>query len=388
MSDRTYKILSLDGGGFRGVMSARILQALEEKLGNKSLQEYFDLVTGTSTGSILAAGIALGKTAKELLHLYETRGKDIFPDRIRNRRKLLNITRGIFPIALYPHGEPNMKKQGLASVLAEELGNQKIYELEKPILVIPAYDTWNRKTWWFASNNSDSQRQWYDGIPVWKLCVCSASAPTYFPPYNLEIPKDEKVKKPLKEGQKVREASTGLDKLPFIDGGVAVNNPALVGIAHALLLPTDKDSEGKSQWKNPEQWQDITIRKMSILSIGTGETTQKFTYEQVKSWGMVKWATRLGDLFIPAPNEITESVCWQIIRRQNPDNAKRVLRLDFAIDTNKEEDKDLETIDDYRLYDRFVKVADNYLNNGTVRVGDNDFITPSEAIARFIDNNP
>ncbi|NEN94892.1 MAG: hypothetical protein F6K50_04945 [Moorea sp. SIO3I7] len=66
----TYKILSLDGGGFRGVISARIIQKFEEKL-DKPLHEYFDLVAGTSTGSLLAAGICLGKTADELLNLYE-----------------------------------------------------------------------------------------------------------------------------------------------------------------------------------------------------------------------------------------------------------------------------------------------------------------------------
>ncbi len=77
----TFKILSLDGGGIRGVISARILMEVEKQIReqkNQSLAEYFDLIAGTSTGSILAAGIALGYTASELLNIYRQEGERIF----------------------------------------------------------------------------------------------------------------------------------------------------------------------------------------------------------------------------------------------------------------------------------------------------------------------
>ncbi|MEM9540792.1 MAG: patatin-like phospholipase family protein [Cyanobacteria bacterium P01_E01_bin.42] len=362
----TYKILSLDGGGFRGVMSARILKAVEEKL-DRPLHEYFDLVAGTSTGSILAAGIALGKTADELLNLYKRRGQEIFPDRIRSFRNLTRISRGFFPVNLYPHGVPGTKKKGLSTVLQEELGDTKIVEVEKPVLVIPAYNTLDRRTWWFVSNNPPSAPQWYDNIPIWELSSCSASAPTFFPPYDLEVPQPQ-LENQLIAGQ----------KYSFIDGGVAANNPALIAISHALFRPTEIAGELK----------DLSLRDISILSIGTGKPTQPFSYQQVKSWGMMGWAVRLGDLFIPAPNGITESVCWQIIREQDDENAKRVLRLDFDIDTRKEEDKVLETIDDPHLYDRFIQVTENYLQNAKARVGKDKKIAPIDAISQFIANNP
>ena len=74
----TFRILCLDGGGIRGVMPALILQEIEQQLGSP-LKNHFDLIAGTSTGSILAVGIALGKSPEELLNLYLEKGLQIFP---------------------------------------------------------------------------------------------------------------------------------------------------------------------------------------------------------------------------------------------------------------------------------------------------------------------
>ncbi|NEQ70489.1 MAG: hypothetical protein F6K21_34365 [Symploca sp. SIO2D2] len=79
----TYKILALDGGGFRGVISARILKEIEDKIKPKKLHEYFDLVAGTSTGSIIAAGIVIEKSADEILKIYRDDGEKIFPSHKR-----------------------------------------------------------------------------------------------------------------------------------------------------------------------------------------------------------------------------------------------------------------------------------------------------------------
>ncbi|MFP5273793.1 patatin-like phospholipase family protein [Coleofasciculus sp.] len=374
-----YKILSLDGGGFRGVISARILKEIEEKLKPRKLHEYFDLVAGTSTGSLIAAGIAKGKSADDLLKLYQNNGQKIFPDSIRKIRGVLKLTRGILPVALYPH-------KGLQEVLSnkEILGGTKISDITeqgKPVLLIPAYDTFNRKTVWFCSNNSKLKRFWYDDIEVWKICICSASAPTFFPPYQLKTPSQKLVD--LDESGHLERHLNKLGlkadtEYPFVDGGIAVNNPALIAIAHAMLNPY-KDKPLKQ----------INLNNIAILSIGTGSPTKPYSYQEVKGWGMFGWATHLGDLFLPAPNEVNASVCWQLIRGEDDENAKRVLRLDFRIETDKKEDEELETIDNPHLYERFVQVAENYLHKGEAKVGINiKPITPTKAIERFIDNNP
>ncbi|MDJ0519150.1 MAG: patatin-like phospholipase family protein [Trichodesmium sp. MO_231.B1] len=74
----SFRILCLDGGGIRGVMPTLILQEIEQQLGSP-LKNYFYLIAGTSTGSILAVGIGLGKSPEELLNLYLEKGIQIFP---------------------------------------------------------------------------------------------------------------------------------------------------------------------------------------------------------------------------------------------------------------------------------------------------------------------
>lgn len=377
----TYRILTLDGGGFRGVLSAIILQAVEEELQRKfgadqRLNQYFDLVSGTSTGSILAAGIALGIEVKTLLALYKEHGSRIFPARIRNTRKFTNFTRGFFPAFLYPHeaGSP-WTGEGLAVVLREQLQATKnailkdtskpvtIGNIKKPILLIPAFNTEKRRLDWFVNNN-DETPLWYDNTEVWKFCVCSASAPTFFPPYEL------KTQGP--DGKSYVE--------PYIDGGIAANNPSLIALAHARFgLKATDDEEAKVG-------RSLELDEISILSIGTGRPTSPLSYKEVKSWGLAQWAMRLGDLFLPAPNDVTSQAIWQLIRGNEPEKSKRILRLDFDVIDNAE-GKALQQIDNPELYDTFVKVATNYLDQGRVTIDLDNKLNPREAIRQFVENN-
>jgi patatin-like phospholipase/acyl hydrolase len=163
---------------------------------------------------------------------------------------------------------------------------------------------------------------------------------------------------------------------PFVDGGIAVNNPALIGIAHAMLCPYKE--------KHPNQPNQVQLNDIAILSIGTGRPKQPYSYQEVKGWGMFGWAKHLGDIFLPAPNDVNANVCWQIIRGGDDENAKRVLRLDPKL----EKDKELEAIDNPHLYDKFVEIAESYLSKTKIPVDMNLELTPKDAIKRFIENNP
>lgn len=265
-NQRKYRILSLDGGGMRGIISARILKEIEEiveKEHGQKLHEYFDLVAGTSTGSILAAGIACQMTAQDLIDLYKKDGQDIFISSVRWQRRWRWLTRFFWSLALYPHESKQRwrrltrllgylglythesKKKGLANVLRKNLkspdkeeptirdikeGKQRESEETEPIeLLILAYDVLSRNTTWFAS--TPYNEAWYADLQLWKICTASASAPTFFPPYKLDYYSEEV------PGQNI----------PHIDGGVSANNPALSAIAHALWL--NKDKEKGSQLK-------------------------------------------------------------------------------------------------------------------------------------------
>ena len=184
-----FRILCLDGGGIRGVMPARILQKVEELLGSP-LKDHFDLIAGTSTGSILAAGIAVGKSPEELLNLYKDNGLRIFP-----YQGLLSPKR--LPLILkYGISAPKFSDEGLTTVLKEQFGDTKLSDItpdpnaamDSLKVLIPSYDTETRNPVIFKSWRHD---RWYADVPLWEICLCSASAPTYFPAHKIEKGKDK-----------------------------------------------------------------------------------------------------------------------------------------------------------------------------------------------------
>lgn len=293
----TFKILSLDGGGIRGVLSARILKEVETTLREKkgqALHEYFDLIAGTSTGSILAAGIACQMNAQKMIDIYLEEGKNIFLESVRQKRKWRKVSQAIGSNLLYPHEQG---EQGLAKILQKklihrELGKSpKISEITRPNILIPAYDVYSRNTTWFANNPADAGA-WYDNIELWKICTASASAPTFFPPYELPYNTEQNI--------------------PHIDGGVSANNPALVAIAHTLLI---------------EKTKGLKLSDIAVLSIGTGNTTQPYSYEEVKGWGQLGWVNKLPDIFLNPSAQNSASICRQILESGGGD----YLRLDFDL---------------------------------------------------------
>ncbi len=80
---KTFNILAIDGGGIRGVFPAYIIQCIQERLGI-DVYEYFDMIAGTSTGAIIAAGIACGKNPSKIVSLYKNNSKDIFGEKIES----------------------------------------------------------------------------------------------------------------------------------------------------------------------------------------------------------------------------------------------------------------------------------------------------------------
>ncbi|MEM9214988.1 MAG: patatin-like phospholipase family protein [Cyanobacteria bacterium P01_F01_bin.150] len=371
----TFKILSLDGGGIRGVLSARILQSVEmelEQKRNQKVHEYFNMVSGTSTGSLIAGGVAVKMSARELLDVYKYRGNEIFPAFTRWQRKFRLISQFVGANVLYPHGDPSTGKPGLSTVINEEYGKKcggscpTISAIESPIVVIPAYDTLSRNTTLFVSNNSKEDPSWYDLLPLWQVCTASASAPTFFPPYELPYYQD------VVPGQ----------VLPHIDGGVSANNPAIAAIAHALLT------------------EEPDITKISVLSIGTGQATRPYSYKQIKNWGLLKWIENLPNIFMAPPAELTNALSLQILDSVGGGD---YLRLDCALNQyfeGKRIPKTLrqqsanpknqylgrevpEEIDDPNAYQALVDAADAYVEKGTVFYK-NKQLSVMQAIAQFI----
>lgn len=233
-SDQPFRILSVDGGGIRGIFPAAILADLECKyLDGEAVTEYFDLITGTSTGGILALGLAAGLKASELLALYMKRGREIFPPERRMWRKFLQYIK------------TGYDREPLDRILEDVLGDTRLRDSQIR-LCIPSLDWKYGDVYVFKTPHHPDFKN--DGGELMaKVAAATSAAPTYF--------------KPVKDGY------------IFADGGVWANNPIMIGLVEAL-------SSFKTKRSN-----------IAILSIGCGETP--YTLSRIQRWlgGKLAWSS-------------------------------------------------------------------------------------------------
>jgi hypothetical protein len=306
---KPFRILSLDGGGIRGLVSAYMLLEIEKKLkeNNKPpIREYFDMIAGTSTGSILAAGIALGYPIEELIEIYEKRGLEIFP-----YQNLFDWGR-LKMLFKYGISAPKFSNEGLINVLKKEARFQKqdgsyitIKEVgqdgKSPIVLILAFDTMYRNTTFFTNYHMQREgNRWYNKIPLWEICVSSASAPTFFPAYELKH-REKSEKEGIEEDW----------SFPHVDGGVTANNPSLCAIARAIQL-------------------GHKLEDISLLSIGTGQNKKPLTFNKIEGWGLIQWGLRISDVFMEGQGEVQSRICMELM---GGTTCRRYLRLQFDLNT-------------------------------------------------------
>ena len=237
------RVLSLDGGGIRGIIPALVVAHLERQMGAPA-RELFDLIVGTSTGGILALGLSVqdqqggsSLAAKRMVALYERHGAQIFE---RSLWRKLRTAGGLLEEA-YSH-------QALEKVLHKYFANKRMGDCGTPVMVT-SYDIERRKTVFLKSWHPDHSQM---------LCAeasrATSAAPTYFEPVNL---------------QWAEQSAT------LIDGGVFINSPAVSAYAEACKLFPDEP--------------------IAMLSLGTGELTRPIPYDAAKTWGGALWIMSLLD---------------------------------------------------------------------------------------------
>jgi uncharacterized protein len=229
------RLLSIDGGGLKGLIPAEALIAVESQLDaltgqSLSLSDRFDLIGGTSTGAILAVGLALGLKAADLRDFYLKFGKEIF-------------TKVFFAERLWHSYSAAPLEDHLKESFGDSttLGSDK---LRTNLLVVSKNVTLGT-TWFFTNNAKGKYFANNRGLPLWQIVRASTAAPTYFPPQTIAVPNDD--------GQP--------QEYEFIDGGVSsYNNPSLQVFLEATApnyhfgWPTGPD-------------------KLLLLSLGTGYST-------------------------------------------------------------------------------------------------------------------
>lgn len=251
-SDRPRRLLAIDGGGLAGLIPAEALILVEQQLNqmtgtDRPLCDRFDLIAGTSTGAILAAGLALGLRASDLRDFYLKFGKDIF-------------TKAFFPIRWWHSYPSGPLEKHLKEVFGEStvLGSVK---LRTQIVVVTKNATLG-SDWFFSNNPRNKFFQNNSSLPLWQVVRASTAAPTYFPPQSIAVP----------------DGAGKTSEYEFVDGGVSsYNNPALQVFLEATV------PEYGIGWP-------MGADKLMLLSLGTGFNSITIEPGKARCYGLLDWA--------------------------------------------------------------------------------------------------
>ncbi len=283
--NKPIRILSIDGGGIRGVIPALILAEIES-IARRPVAELFDLIAGTSTGGILALGLTKpgpsGKpqhSAADLVSLYEREGECIF------RRSLLWRVASLDNLAAekYP-------ARGIESVLEEYFGKSRLKDTLTDV-IITSYETERRIPFFFKSRHART-KEGYD-FSMKDVARATSAAPTYFAPFKLAN-------------------SMPNDYYSLIDGGVFANNPAMCAYAEARA-------------KYPE------CDDFHLVSLGTGEFSRPLRYAEIQNWGLARWAQPILAVVLGG---VTSTVEYQLHQLLPPgaDGSRRYWRFQTRLD--------------------------------------------------------
>ena len=296
----SFRILSIDGGGMRGIIPVHILSILESKLRAKTANplaqviDYFDIFAGTSTGSILLSALLLPDEKKrpkfspdKILELYCNQGKIIF-----NRSLWKSIT-SISGIANTKYSD-----KGLRQVMQMYFGDTHLKDLLKPCL-FTAYDIEARRDFFFRQHRA--RRQAHYDFKIRDLIRASVTAPAMFP---------------------VAEVRSQVNRTyHLIDGGTFAYNPALCIYAEVRRL-------------HPK----IHAKHMTMLSLGTGIEATPYPYQQARRWGAIKW---MRPMYHISSSGTAEAVNFQLQQLfLTCENKDRYLRIDTMLDKENTPDLD------------------------------------------------
>ncbi|TWI80402.1 patatin-like phospholipase/acyl hydrolase [Lacibacter cauensis] len=295
MSNRStskVRILSIDGGGIRGIIPGTIVEYLETRIravtGNKEAKigEYFDMIAGTSTGGILTSIYLMpdeketGKakfSATDAVQLYMQYGNRIFNKNFWQQFKNFSFWNESFPA------------DNLEKLLQDYLGDTSLSQMIKPC-VITAYNFYERRAAFFNSANSRKIGGEVRDFKIRNVARATSAAPTYFEPAMI---------------YSLSEAPQYL-----IDGGVFVNNPALCAYSEArgLNFSDSRILYGEYQLPKPNR---PAAKDMLLISIGTGSSKKKYEFEQLRNAGLIKWLPVLIDIMMSGNSE---TVHYHLVR--------------------------------------------------------------------------
>lgn len=264
-TSRPLRILSIDGGGMRGVVPAKFIDVLETASG-KPITELFDIFVGASTGALLALGLNVADakgnqrySARDILQLYDECGPIIF----NKKRGLMAWISGIT--------KPNYDPSGLESLLLKYFGHAAISDAIREV-AIPAIHLEEMRMEVFTRNNARIRAT--DNFTMRSIVRAATAAPTYFPAASIS-------------------STNGARNGTYVDAATSTNNPTLVALA-----------ESKSQRKNAP---------IILVSLGTGNITKPLDAVKAKTWGELEWVQAVFDLQSDAQTSYTDHIVKELL---------------------------------------------------------------------------
>lgn len=236
---KPFRILTIDGGGIRGILPASLLTELEQRyLGGRSAGDYFDMIAGTSTGGIIALGLSIGLPASEILKLYHDHGAEVFPSHSWDFLKLRRFARFVRSLRHYTYDADVLR------CLLERIFQKRTIGDARRRLCIPTFDGYTEVNIFKTPHHPDYKLDWCEEMVT--AAMATAAAPSYFPVYR-------------NRGRF------------FADGGVWANNPVMIALVDALTC------------------YQISRRQVHILSLGSGDTEIEISNKQILKGGLWHW---------------------------------------------------------------------------------------------------
>jgi uncharacterized protein len=277
-----YKILSIDGGGIRGIIPALILAEIEKRT-KQQIFTLFDLIAGTSTGGITALGLTKPRlqselseelsvaeySAEDMAKLYIEYGAEIFYEPFFEH--LLGPLEDMFTQSKYA-------SDSREEIIRKYFGTDPLEKNLKEVFVT-SYDIELRIPIFFTNKIKKQQiesrrfRKLTTGFTLTDAAMATSAAPTYFPPYH------------------VPTSHNPSGYYTLVDGGLFANNPANLAITEAKISGQETDSV-------------VHTDELLIVSLGTGSLTTTYRYNEAKNWGLLQWARPLLNIVFDGSSEV------------------------------------------------------------------------------------
>jgi len=328
-----FKILSIDGGGIRGIIPANIINLIETDKG--SIAGLFDLIAGTSTGGIIALALASPEplSAFEIKELYEKQGSLIFKN--RQQKGILSSFASLFNKKIKTLSNHPYDSTGIDKLMLEKFGNFLLSDCSVKT-IITSYDTTRSEAFYFISRLEEAKSFYLRDV-----ARATSAAPSYFPPKTIE--------------------RTVGNPLHLIDGGVFANNPSVLALAEAMFLLNPENGTkqfSSSDKSNPRILPDEELPFL-IVSLGTGSCKRAIDPRNLDTTG--KWIEPLiEEIFMESVSENTHFLMKQLLPNFS-DGSPRYIRINIPVP------KDNMKLDDVSQnnIDALNRACEEYLDNNS-----------------------